>query len=80
MSQKDKLLKAIRNNPKNVSFQEIKKLLEGHGFVCHDGKGSHFVFKREGFSPVSIPRKKPIKAVYVHQVINIIDEIEKDEP
>ena len=46
MSKKDKLLKAMKNNPKDVPFEDIKKLLESYGYVCHNSGGSHFVFRK----------------------------------
>ncbi|MGE4294724.1 MAG: type II toxin-antitoxin system HicA family toxin [Campylobacterales bacterium] len=76
MSKKDKLLESIKNNPHDVSFQDIKKLLEERGFSCRQpNKGSsHFIFTKAGSEPISIPSKRPIKAVYVKKVLKLIGE------
>jgi len=75
MSKKDKLLKAMKNNPKNIPFEDIKKLLESYGYICHNSGGSHFVFRKELCEHVVIPYHKPIKAIYVKQVLMILGEL-----
>jgi predicted RNA binding protein YcfA (HicA-like mRNA interferase family) len=74
MSQKEKLLKAMKNNPKNISFADIKKLLEDNGYIAYNSSGSHFVFRKEGFEHIVIPHHKPIKAIYIKQVLSILGE------
>jgi hypothetical protein len=44
----DKLICAIRNNPKDVRFEDACKVAEGLGFTGKGGKGSHNVFSRTG--------------------------------
>ncbi|MDR3177530.1 MAG: type II toxin-antitoxin system HicA family toxin [Campylobacteraceae bacterium] len=62
----------MRNNPKNISFEDIKRFLESYGYACENSGGSHFVFRKE-FSPtIVIPYNKPIKAVYVKHVLEIL--------
>ena len=75
MSKKDKLLKAMKNNPKDVPFEDIKKLLESYGYVCHNSGGSHFVFRKEFCEHIVIPYNKPIKAIYVKHVLEILGEL-----
>lgn len=74
MSKKDKLIKAMKNNPKNILFEDIKKLLEDYGYVCHNSGGSHFVFRKENTVSIVIPYHKPIKAIYVKHVLEILGE------
>ncbi len=76
MSQKVKLLKAMKNNPKDVPFEDIKKLLESYGYVCHNSGGSHFVFRKEFCEHIVIPYHKPIKAIYVKHVLEILGELQ----
>jgi len=77
MSKKDKLLEAIKNNPKNVRFEDLKKILESIGYKAINRGGSHYVFTKVNATPLTIPYKKPVKVVYVKQVIKIIDEEEQ---
>jgi len=75
MSKKDKLLKAMKNNPKDIPFEDIKKLLESYGYTCHNSGGSHFVFRKEFCEHIVIPYHKPIKAIYVKHVLEILGEL-----
>lgn len=76
MSQWEKLLEKIRNNPKNVRFTELDKVLIKSGFTrTQSNKGtSHFVY-RKGRSQVSVPKHdKHVKYVYVLQALDAIQK------
>ena len=62
----------MKNNPKNVSFEQIKKLLKNYGYTAINTGGSHWVFRKEDFEAITIPYKKPIKIIYVKKVLKII--------
>jgi len=64
----------MKNNPKDVSFEDIKKLLETYGYDCQNSGGSHFVFRKEFCETIVISYNKPIKAVYVKHVLEILGE------
>lgn len=77
MSKLDKLLAGIRNNPKDVDFNDIKKILENYGYIgeTSGGGSSHWVFRKEGkVTHITIPFKKPIKAIYIKKALLAIDE------
>lgn len=78
MSKYQKLLEQIKNNPKNVNFETIKKLLTKLGYGYRNSGGSHYVFNKDNYPTITIPYNKPIKAVYVKQVIRLIEELEND--
>jgi predicted RNA binding protein YcfA (HicA-like mRNA interferase family) len=44
MTRREKLLKRMRNNPRNVSMRDLQTLLESFGFELVRVKGSHHVF------------------------------------
>ena len=44
MSRVEKLLERIKNNPKNVRFEELTKLLKNKGYEVINVKGSHYSF------------------------------------
>lgn len=79
MSKKDKLIASIQNNPKNVSFETLKKVLEQNGFILRSVKGSHHTFKRDK-EKITIPYHNPIKVVYVKLALEFItgEQNEKD--
>ena len=74
MSKKEKLLKELENNPYNVRFEVLKNLLESYGYESFNKGGSHFQFRKAGNELISIPFKRPIKAIYVKMVIKAIKE------
>ncbi len=74
MSKKEKLIEAIKNNPTNVKFEDLKKILETLGYKAINNGGSHYVFTKENSMSLTIPYKKPVKVIYVKQVIKIIEE------
>jgi predicted RNA binding protein YcfA (HicA-like mRNA interferase family) len=76
MSKKDKLIDFIKNNPKNVRFEDLKKILENIGYVARNRGGSHYIFIKENSTPITIPYKRPVKIIYVKQVIRILEEEE----
>ncbi len=65
VSKKEKLLQAMKNNPKDVRFEDLKKLLISHGYEANNTGGSHWVFRKDGCNDEVIPYKKPVKAYYV---------------
>ena len=48
MTRREKLLAAIRANPKGVHFADACKAAETIGFVRAGGKGSHTVYAKTG--------------------------------
>lgn len=48
MTRREKLLAAIRNNPRSVRFADACKVAEAIGFVRAGGKGSHTVYAKTG--------------------------------
>lgn len=79
MSKWDKLIQRIKSLDKNLRFEEIKKVLEYFGYevkVPRSGS-SHYTFRRNGRAPITIPKHKYVKIVYVETVRDVIEEEEK---
>lgn len=75
VSQLEKLLAKIKNNPKQVRFEELDKVLIRAGFQRRQpGSGSsHYVYIR-GQAVIVVPYHQPhIKAVYVERAIKILE-------
>jgi len=65
----------IKNNPKNVTFKDLDKLLRDTGFIRRPQKSgtSHFVYKIEGcFELLTVPYAKPVGEVYVKKALKLI--------
>lgn len=78
MAKRDKRLQKLRQNPRNVSLDELRPILEDYGFWLDRVVGSHYIFRAEigGRSwKVVIPFHKPIKIVYIKQALIAMDEI-----
>lgn len=79
MSRAKKAITRLRENPRNVRFEEIDTILGRLGFEKRQ-KGSHAVYTLKGMPPITIPFRKPfILPAYVKQVLQIIDELDDDE-
>lgn len=78
MSQWDKLLDRVRRLSPDLRFEEFKKILESYGYVMSAPKGgsSHFTFRKAGYPPITIPKHKPIKKVYIEKVREVVEREE----
>ena len=82
MSKWDKLLERICNLSKNLRFDELRKVLESHGYEMNNPKGgsSHYTFRKQGCQPITIPKHEPIKKVYVEMVRQVVEnEVNNNE-
>lgn len=79
MSQWEKLLTRIRTLSNDIRFEELKKVLESYGYEMSSPKSgsSHVTFRKPGCMPITIPKHRTIKKIYVEQVRNVV-EIEVD--
>lgn len=73
MTKKDKLVERIKNNPKNIDFEELHQYLVQHGATWREGgRKSHRYYSLHG-NHLSVPRNKPIKPTYVLQAIELVE-------
>lgn len=79
MSQRKKLLAEVRQNPANVSLKKLERLLCLYGFEERVPAKKHHVYKRPGCRPLTIPFARPVKEVYVKQVIAAIEACGADD-
>jgi hypothetical protein len=74
----DKILARIINNPRDVEFKLLDRLLKKHGFKCRQpGKGSsHYTYYHHELEDIlTIPYDRPVKAVYVKKAIAAIQKL-----
>jgi predicted RNA binding protein YcfA (HicA-like mRNA interferase family) len=75
MSKQEKLLQRLRQNPKNVRFDDIDTLLSGLGFEKRQS-GSHVTYVSTEYGRITIPFRKPfILPVYVKEVLKLLEEV-----
>ena len=70
-----KLLGRLKNSQRNVSYRELRSLLESYGFVLTRSRGSHRVFGYPG-SPIklTVVESDEVRPVYVRTAIEKIEE------
>ncbi len=75
MSQWDTLISQIISLSPDIRFEELRKVLEAYGYSMHAPRSgsSHCIFRKPGCQPVTIPKHKPIKKVYVEMLKEIVE-------
>ena len=76
MSKWEKLLAEITTLSKDLRFEELRKVLEGYGYrmISPRSGSSHYTFRKEGKSPITISKHEPIRRAYVELVRAVIEE------
>ena len=77
MSKADKLLVRLLRGTSDVSFtfEELRRVLLRLGFEQRAPKGSHYTFAHPDVpSILTIPKRKPLKPVYVRNARALITE------
>lgn len=70
----------MKNNPKDISFNEIDSLLSWHGCTRRQPRSgsSHYFYTHPAISgTLTIPYARPIKAIYVKKALKMIEEIKE---
>jgi len=76
MSKFEKMIQKMRNNPKDWKLDTLESLAKRFGVQIRKSGGSHVVFMHvKSNIVVTVPAKRPIKAVYINQFLALIDDI-----
>ena len=77
MNTATKLLTAMRQNPTDWTMSQLLTLAKRHGMEVRSTGGSHHVFSHPTVQDsLTIPARRPIKAVYIKHFLALIDQIE----
>ncbi|MEL6407898.1 MAG: type II toxin-antitoxin system HicA family toxin [Chloroflexota bacterium] len=85
MTKKEKRLRKIRQNRRNVRFDDFVSALQDYGFSIREGKGSHVMAERlTDNGTVSIALVKPhkgkyVKVTYVTRALKEIDTVIEEQ-
>lgn len=79
MSRKDKRLKRLLDQPKDLRFDELERILLQVGYVHDRTRGSHAIYVKAGYLPLTIPVKSPFKSYLFKQVLAVIEDLLDDE-
>ena len=64
------------NNPNNWRINSLESIAKKFNIQVRKSGGSHVVFLHEDSSfVVTVPAKRPIKAVYINQFLTLMNDI-----
>lgn len=80
MSQWDKLVDEILNEKPTLRFDDLCKALEKMGYVMKQphGGSSHYTFRKDNFTPITLPKHKHMNIAYIKLVSEVVREQLKD--
>lgn len=74
MPSAEKLFIRIKNNPKDVRFSELCKVLEWDGWILHTQNSSHYTYFKRGKGRVTIvKRDDKVLPCYVKKVLEMME-------
>ena len=78
MASADKILEQMRSNPRDWRMQDIVTVCEANGIACTPPrKGSHFKVKHSSVIEIlTIPAHRPIKPIYIRDLIKFVDAVQ----
>jgi predicted RNA binding protein YcfA (HicA-like mRNA interferase family) len=78
MAHPSKLLEKMRTNPRDWRIEDITIVCEAYGVTfTAPRKGSHYKVKCSGVAQIlTIPAHRPIKPVYIRELIKFIDAVQ----
>jgi hypothetical protein len=77
MARGEKLLERMRANPRDWRIEDVSAVCAAIGVACTaPRKGSHYKVKHESQADVlTIPARRPIKPVYIADLVRFIDAV-----
>jgi len=72
MSNVDKLVEHMRNQPNGIRMSEADKVLKAKGYRLDRQKGSHRQYINSSGDVITVKDENPLKAVYVKDILNRI--------
>lgn len=82
MSKADKLLENMRRNPRDWRLDDVIALCTANGIECTAPcGGSHFKIKHSAVAEIlTIPARRPIKPVYIRDLVRFVDQVQGVKP
>jgi predicted RNA binding protein YcfA (HicA-like mRNA interferase family) len=75
MSKLQKLVELFLKKPPDVSFEDVRYLLEAFDFEENRSKGSHHIFRDSQGKKITIPKQggQKVKRIYILKIIEILN-------
>ena len=78
MGSGDKIVNAMRNNPRDWAMAKLLTVASHYGLEVRSTGGSHHVFSHPSvMNSLSVPARRPIKAIFIKRFIALIDQIQE---
>lgn len=65
----EKIINKMQRQPNGIKYNEALKVLNEYGYQLVRSKGSHRHFRNKQGDVITIKEEKPLKAVYVKDVL-----------
>jgi len=72
MSNIDKLVKKMKNQPNGIRMQEADKVLQAKGYKLDRQKSSHCHYINKTGDVITIKEETPLKACYIKDILSRI--------
>jgi len=79
MTKADKTIAGMRANPQGWTIADVERACSQVGLACKPPKrGSHYKISHPALPEIlTVPFKRPIKPVYIRELLRMIDRLEK---
>ena len=79
MNNAAKLLDRMRANPRDWRIEDIIVVCDSHRIACTPPRnGSHYKVKHDTMAAIlTIPARRPIKPVYIRELVRFIDTVQE---
>ncbi len=80
MASADKLLAAMRANSRDWRIEDVVNVCRANGADCTPPRnGSHYKVKHADMAAIlTFPAHRPIKPIYIRELVRFIDAMRKD--
>ena len=77
MTGPNKLLARMRANPRDWRIEDVRSVCAAAGIICTAPRnGSHYKVKHASHIEIlTIPAHRPIKAVYIRELVRFVDAV-----
>lgn len=75
MGKADKILRKMRNNPRDWRIDSLKTVARTYGIEWRQPGSSHVTFRHTNGNKITVPAHRPIKPIYIKQFVRFIDTI-----
>jgi hypothetical protein len=76
----EKTLEDMRRNPLDWRIASLETVAAAFGVNCRKPGGSHVVFEHSAvIEALSVPARRPIKAIYVRRFVRLIDAVRGED-